>query len=397
MPQAGLSLTERHRLTWGHNSVTFGEQEMAGFTTRPEIRGTFGVVASTHWLASAVGMSVLEKGGNAFDAAAAAGFTLQVVEPSTNGPLGEAPMLVWSEANRRCDMICGQGVAPAAATSAKFRELGLDLIPGTGLLAAAVPAAFGAWMRLLRDYGTMPLAEILGPAIAYAENGYPMAQRISETIGVVADMFRREWPSSATVYLPHGMPPLPGQLFRNPVLAATYRRILAEAGAGSRERQIERARAAWYRGFVAEAIDQFYRREKVLDSSGRRHRGLLTGEDLARWEAPVEAPVTFDYHGYTVAKGGPWSQGPVFLQQLALLQGFDLDDLDPLRPDFVHVVVECAKLAFADREAWYGDPGFVDVPMRTLLSAAYNDARRQLVGREASLEFRPGRPDGRMP
>jgi gamma-glutamyltranspeptidase / glutathione hydrolase len=369
---------------------------MAGFTTRPEIRGTFGVVASTHWLASAVGMSILEKGGNAFDAAAAAGFTLQVVEPSTNGPLGEAPMLVWSEANRRCDMICGQGVAPAAATIAKFRALGLDLIPGTGLLAAAVPGAFDAWMRLLRDYGTMPLAEILAPAIGYAENGYPMAPRISGTIAVVADMFRRWWPSSAAVYLPGGAPPVPGRLFRNRALAATYRRVLAEAGDGPRERQIERARAAWYRGFVAEAIDHFCRVQEVMDSSGRRHGGLLAADDLARWEAPVEAPLTFDYHGYTVAKGGPWSQGPVLLQQLALLQGFDLDDLDPLGPDFVHTVVECAKLAFADREAWYGDPGFVEVPMRTLLSAAYNDARRQLVGERASLELRPGSPDGRM-
>ena len=370
---------------------------MPGFTTRPEIRGTFGVVASTHWLASAVGMSVLEKGGNAFDAAAAAGFTMQVVEPSTNGPLGEAPMLVWSEANRRCDMICGQGVAPQAATIARFRELGLDLIPGTGLLAAAVPAAFGAWMRLLRDYGTMPLAEILAPAIGYAENGYPMARRVSEVIAVVADMFRREWPSSAAVYLPHGKPPEPGRLFRNPALAATYRRVLAEAGDGGREGQIERARAAWYRGFVAEAIDRFCRTEKVFDASGRRHGGLLTGDDLARWEAPVEVPLTFDYRGYTVAKGGPWSQGPVFLQQLALLQGFDLDDLDPLGPDFVHTVVECAKLAFADREAWYGDPDFVDVPMRTLLSPAYNDARRKLVGERASLELRPGHPEGRTP
>src|SRR5271167_2137947 len=370
---------------------------MAGFTTRPEIRGTFGVVASTHWLASAVGMSVLEKGGNAFDAAAAAGFTLQVVEPSTNGPLGEAPMLVWSEANRRCDMICGQGVAPQAATIAKFRELGLDLIPGTGLLAAAVPAAFGAWMRLLRDYGTMPLAEILGPAISYAENGYPMARRISETIGVVADMFRREWPSSAAVYLPGGMPPVPGRLFRNPALAAMYRRVLAEAGDRTREHQIERARAAWYRGFVAEAIDRFCRQEKVLDSSGRRHGGVLTGEDLARWDPPAEVPISFDYRGWTVMKGGPWSQGPVLLQTLALLQGFDLTDLDPLGPDFVHIVAECQKLAFADREAWYGDPDFVDVPMRTLLSAAYNDARRQLVGDRASLELRPGCPDGRVP
>src|SRR6201997_274394 len=238
---------------------------MPAFTTRPEIRGTFGVVASTHWIASAVGMSILEKGGNAFDAAAAAGFTLQVVEPHLNGPLGEAPTLVWSEATRRCEMICGQGVAPAAATIARFQELGLDLIPGTGLLAAAVPAAFSAWMRLLRDWGTMPLAEILAPAIGYAENGYPMARRVSDTIAVVAEMFRREWPSSAAVYLPRGAPPVPGRLFRNPALAAVYRRVLEEAGDGARERQIERAREAWYGGFVAEAIDHFCRRERVLD------------------------------------------------------------------------------------------------------------------------------------
>ena len=370
---------------------------MAAFSTRPEIRGTFGAVASTHWLASAVGMSILEKGGNAFDAAAAAGFTLQVVEPHLNGPLGEAPILVWSEVKRRCDMICGQGVAPAAATIGRFRALGLDLIPGTGLLAAAVPAAFGAWMRLLRDWGTMPLAEILTPAIGYAEKGYPVVERISETIAVMSEMFRREWPSSAAIYLPDGKPPVSGRLFRNPALAATYRRVLAEAGDGTREGQIERARAAWYHGFVAGAIDRFCREENILNSSGRRHAGLLTGDDLALWEPPVEKPLSFDYRGWTVIKGGPWSQGPVLLQTLALLQGFDLDDLDPLGADFVHTVVECLKLAFADREAWYGDPDFVEVPMDTLLSSAYNNARRRLVGDRASLELRPGGPDCRRP
>ncbi len=370
---------------------------MATFTTRPEIRGTVGAVASTHWLASAVGMSMLEKGGNAFDAAAAAGFTLQVVEPHLNGPLGDAPILVWSEARRRCEMICGQGVAPAAATIGHFRGLGLDLIPGTGLLAATIPGAFGAWTRLLRDWGTMPLAEILTPAIAYAEHGYPVVERISETIAAMAEMFRREWPSSAAVYLPHGCPPAPGRLFRNPALAATYRRVLAEAVEGSREDRIERAREAWYRGFVAAAIDRFCRHENVLDLSGRRHGGLLAGDDLARWEAPVETPVSFDYCGWTVIKGGPWSQGPVLLQTLALLQGFDLDDLDPFGPDFVHLVVECLKLALADREAWYGDPDFVKVPLPTLLSAAYNDARRRLVSDRASFDLRPGSPDGRVP
>jgi gamma-glutamyltranspeptidase/glutathione hydrolase len=372
---------------------------MPGFTTRPEIRGTFGVVAATHWLASSVAMAVLEKGGNAFDAAVAAGFTLQVVEPHLNGPLGEAPILVYSAKNRRCDMICGQGVAPEAATIAHFRSLGLDLIPGTGLLAASVPGAFDAWMRLLRDYGTMPLSELIEPALGYAESGYPVVPRIRDTVMSVAELFRREWTSSAAVYLPGGSPPVPGRLFRNPTLAATYRRVVADAlaaGAG-RERQIERARDAWYRGFVAEAIGRFCRTEKVLDASGRRHHGVLTADDMARWQAPVEVPLTYDYRGYTIVKGGPWSQGPVLLQQLALLQGFDLDDLDPVGPDFVHIVTECAKLAYADREAWYGDPNFVDVPIATLLSPAYNDARRRLVGDRASLDLRPGSPDGRTP
>jgi gamma-glutamyltranspeptidase / glutathione hydrolase len=371
---------------------------MAGFTTRPEIRGTFGVVASTHWLASAVGMGVLERGGNAFDAAAAAGFTLQVVEPHLNGPLGEAPILLWSAERRRCEAICGQGPAPAAATIGRYRDLGLDLVPGTGLLAAAVPAAFGAWARLLRDWGTWPLADILAPAIGYAESGYPVVPRITDTIATMAELFRREWPSSAAVYLPDGTPPRPGQLFGNKALAATYRRVLdAAQGAGGREAQIERAHAAWYQGFVADAVDRFCRHQQVLDSSGRRHGGLLTGDDMARWQASVEPPVSLDYRGWTVVKCGPWSQGPTLLQALALLQGFDLDGLDPVGPDFVHIVVECLKLAFADREAWYGDPDFVDVPLRTLLGRDYADRRRRLVGERASLDLCPGSPDGLVP
>src|SRR3954454_19478453 len=248
---------------------------MPAFTTRPEIRGTFGVVATTHWLASSVAMSVLEKGGNAFDAAAAAGFTLQVVEPHLNGPLGEAPVLVYDARTRRAEMICGQGVAPRGAITAHYRSLGLDLIPGTGLLAATVPGAFDAWTRLALDYGTMPIAELIEPALGYAENGYPLVGRIRDTIMTVAELFRREWTTSAAVYLPGGTPPIPGKLFRNPVLAATYRRVLAEseAGGGNRDARIERARDAWYKGFVAEAIDRFCGTQKILDSSGRRHNG----------------------------------------------------------------------------------------------------------------------------
>jgi gamma-glutamyltranspeptidase/glutathione hydrolase len=369
------------------------------FTTRPELRGTFGVVASTHWLASAVGMSMLERGGNAFDAAVATAFTLQIVEPHLNGPGGEVPMLLWSKKKGRVEAVCGQGVTPAGATVAYYRGLGLDLVPGTGLLATTVPGAFGAWLKVLRDYGTLKLADVLAPAIAYAGSGYPLVARIPAAIETVKDFFRQEWPSSAAIYLPGGDVPKTGRLFRNPTIAATYQRVLreAEAAGGDREAQIEAARNAWYAGFVAEAIDKFCRGEAVMDNSGRRHRGLLSGEDMANWRPTIEAPLTYDYHGYTVAKCGPWTQGPILLQQLALLRDLDLDGMDTLGGRFVHTVTEAAKLAFADREAWYADPNFVDVPMASLLGDAYNAERRKLIGESASFELRPGSPDGRKP
>ncbi len=186
---------------------------------------------------------------------------------------------------------------------------------------------------------------------------------------------------------------------RNPALGETYRRIVVEARAAShtREGQIAAARTAWYRGFVAEAITRFCAETSWRDSSGRSHGGLLTGDDLAGWEATTEEPAAHDYHGYTVLKTGPWGQGPVFLQQLALLSGFDLEAAGHLSADYIHTVTEVSKLAFADREAWYGDPGHVDVPLDALLSDGYNAERRTLVGAEASRDLRPGSPDGRKP
>ena len=366
------------------------------FTTRPEILGTFGVAASTHWLATATAMAVLEEGGNAFDAAVAAGFALQVVEPHLNGPGGDMPALVWSAAERRLRVVCGQGPAPAAATVGAFRGLGLDIVPGTGLLATCVPGTVDAWLLIARDYGTMDLARLLRPAIEFAGGGYPLVGHAVATIGSVEALFREEWPTSAAVYLPGGRLPEAGKLFRNPTLARTWTRVVAEAEAagGSREDRIEAARRIFQEGFVAEAIAGFAAGNEVMDSSGRRHRGLLAGDDMANWRASYEEPLTYDYGRYRVAKAGPWSQAPVFLQQLALLKGFDLAGMDPLGADFAHVVVECAKLAFADREAFYGDPAHVDVPMEQLLSDGYNDARRKLVGAEASREIRPGALDG---
>jgi gamma-glutamyltranspeptidase / glutathione hydrolase len=369
------------------------------FTTRPEIAGTFGAVASTHWIASQVGMAVLERGGNAFDAAAAAGFTLQVVEPHLNGPGGDCPIILHSAKLDRQVVICGQGPAPRAMTVARLRgELGLDIVPGTGFLPAPVPGAFDAWALMLRDHGTWRLRDVLEYAIGYARRGAHVVPRICATIETVRPLFESAWPTSAGLWLRNGAT-VPGGLYTNPALAETYERVVreAEAAAGGREEQIEAARNAWYGGFVAEAIDRFGRGFEALDTSGRRHRALLTADDMAGWRATVEEPVRFAYRGRTVLKCGPWSQGPAMLQALALLQDFDIAGMDPVGPDFVHVVAEALKLAFADREAFYGDPDFVDVPMATLLSPAYTDARRRLIGDAASLEFRPGSPDGRAP
>ena len=365
------------------------------FTTRPEIEGTFGVVTSTHWIATAVGMATLEKGGNAFDAAVATAFTLQVVEPHLNGPGGDVPVIVHDTRKGRVEVICGQGPAPAGATIAHYRSLGLDMVPGTGLLAACVPGMFDTWMTVLRDYGTMRLADVLAPAISYARDGHPLVERANATIATVERLFREYWPTSAAVYLRGGKVPETGTLFTNPAIADTYTRVLREAGGlGSREQEIERARKVWSQGFIAEAIDRFCRTQEIMDTSGRRHRGVLTGDDMARWQATIEAPLTYRYGRYTVCKPGPWSQGPVMLQQLALLKHFGLDGLDVTEPDFIHTVVECSKLAFADREKFYGDPDFVAVPMETLLSDAYNDERAKLVHHNASLELQPGSVEG---
>jgi gamma-glutamyltranspeptidase/glutathione hydrolase len=327
-------------------------------------------------------MAVLEQGGNAFDAAVATGFTLQVVEPHLNGPGGDLPAILWP-ANGGPLVLCAQGTAPRAATIGHYRDdLGLDLVPGTGPLSAVVPGAFGGWIALLRDHGTMELADVLRFAIDYAENGYPVLPRIVDAIRKVESLFRDEWTTSAEVYLPA----LRDSLHRNPRLAETYRRLAASAD----------PLAEWYEGFVAEAIVSFQERE-WMDSSGVGHRGLLAEADLREWRASYEEPLAVDYHGLRVLKAGPWSQAPVFLQQLRLLEGFDLAAMGHASAEYVHTVTECAKLAFADREAWYGDPDFVDVPMEMLLSREYAAERRALVGGESSPELRPGGDDPRLP
>ncbi|MFE3115499.1 gamma-glutamyltransferase family protein [Streptomyces niveus] len=365
------------------------------FTTRPTLQGTFGMVSSTHWLASQSAMAVLEDGGNAYDAAVAAGFVLHVVEPHLNGPAGDLPVIL-APAGGDVRVLCGQGPAPGGATIEHYRSLGLELVPGTGPLAAAVPGAFDAWMLLLRDHGTKSLAQVLRYAIGYAEEGHAPVERVGQTVESVRALFETEWTSSADVYLPGGRAPAPGELFRNPALAATWRRLTAEAeatGGDDRVAQIEAARDIWRTGFIAEALIRQSDRP-TLDTSGSRHTGTLTAADLAGWSATYETPATYEWNGWTLCKAAGWSQGPVLLQQLALLPA--VPELPAYgSEEYVHLLTEGCKLAMADREAWYGDAA--DVPLAALLSEPYNTARRALVGEKASYELRPGSPDGRAP
>jgi gamma-glutamyltranspeptidase/glutathione hydrolase len=368
---------------------------MTAFTTRPDIRGTFGTVTSTHWIASAVGMAILEKGGNAFDAAVATAMVLQVVEPHLNGPAGDMPAIIYVAETDETRVLCAQGVVPMAATIAHYRdELGLSLIPGSGLLATVVPGAFDGWMLMLRDHGSMDLADVMQPAIDYARDGHPILPRVANTIAGLADFFRTEWPTSAQTWLPGDQAPAPWSLFKNPDLATTYQRLVDEAKGANREARIDAARALWSKGFVAKAIADQMATACVMDVSETAHSGVMTAQDLANWSATWEAPLSVDYHGWTVFKTNTWSQGPVLLQALQILKGFDLSAMDPNGAEFVHLVTETMKLAYADREAYYGDPDHFDIPVQTLLSETYAETRRALITDRASMDQRPGRIAG---
>ncbi len=370
-------------------------------TWYPLVMGREAMVATEHYLSAAAGARMFAKGGNAIDAAVAATLVEGVVNPHMHTIGGEAPMLIYSADARRVVAINGNMTAPARATIDHYRGLGLTLVPGEGLLAAGVPAAFDALAVALKTFGTLTLAEVAAPAAALCEDGFPMhpglagdgetPQDLSGLIGqasirVNAKKFREKWPSSAAVYMPGGEPPHTGQIVKNPALAKFFGRLIeAEAAARKRGREaaLDAARERFYRGDIAREIVAW------SDANG----GLLALEDLAAFTTRIEEPVTADYRGVTVHKCGPWSQGPVYLQQLRLLEGFDLKALGHNSADYVHTLVEAAKLAFADREQYYADPEFTRVPLEGLLSARYAALRRELIDpRRASMEQRPGDP-----
>jgi gamma-glutamyltranspeptidase/glutathione hydrolase len=377
----------------GEPSQLFGTGR-EGFATRPVIAGRRGVVTAGHYLAAEAGLRLLHQGGNAVDAAVAMGFCLAVLEPQSNGIGGESPMLIHHGPSGRTTALSGQGPAPAAATPAWFAERGMDLIPGDGLTAATIPSQPANWILALAEFGTLPLAQVLEPALELARDGFPMTHGLRRCIAANAARYREEWPGSAALYLPEGRVPDWGDCLRNPDWAATFAGVAAaerDAAHRGRAAGLEAARRHFYEGPAAERIAEFCRDHRFPDASGRANPGLLSFEDLASYRARLEPSVTLDYRGLTVHKCGPWSQGPVFLQQLALLDGFDLAALGHNSPDYIHTSIECAKLAFADREYYYGDPDFASPPLARLLSAEYADARRGLIDpHRASGALRPG-------
>ncbi|MGP5163044.1 gamma-glutamyltransferase family protein [Arthrobacter rhombi] len=364
------------------------------FTTRPTLHGSFGMSASTHWLAAACAQSVLERGGNAFDAAVAAGFVLHVVEPHLNGPGGDmTAVFATAERPEEPVVLMGQGPAPAAATAEHYRGQGLDMAPGAGALAAAVPGAVDAWLLLLRDHGSWNLADVLAYAIDYARGGHRILPRVRDTIVTVADLFTEQWPSSAERWLPDGKLPAEGSLLYNPTYASLLEGLGREAAAGAdRAAGIDAARELWARTVGAEA--EAFLSTPHRHSSGTDHAGVMTAADVAGFRASYEPAATVIFRGHTIAKTGPWGQGPALLLALAILEGYDDEYLDPSTELGAHTILEALKLAMADREAYFGD---TDVPLEYLLGAEYTAQRRNLITERASHDFRPGTVPGYAP
>jgi len=358
---------------------------------RPTVFGRNGAVSSGHYLASEIGIHILRSGGNAFDAAVAAGIALQVLKPHQNGFAGENPMLVWPAGEKKVFAVSGHGPAPRAATIEAMRELGVTAIPGDGFLGAIVPPAFATYMFLLKNFGTLDVAAVLEPAVAVAVDGFAMADDLHHAIARMAPRFRSQWPASAALFLPDGAPPDPGAVFKNPDLGSTLKQLIDSAGGVNRAAGCDTATDLFYRGKIARDILDFATRVPCLDATGEAHTSLLTLEDFSAYQPTLEEPARYSWNGLEVTKCPPWSQGPVLLQALSLLKSFDLQAMGHNTASYIHTVAEAMKLAFADREFYYGDPDHTESPMERLLDDSYATQRARLIDQtSASLELRPG-------
>lgn len=368
---------------------SFGDFNTGSRSFAPRLLGRNGAVASEHYLSCFAARDVLQGGGNAVDAAVAATLVEGVVNPNMHTIGGECPMLIKMVDQPEVVSINGNTVAPAMATPEAFRQRGLIDVPEEGVLAAGVPAALHALVTVLSRFGKLSFHDVVQPALDLASHGFPVHEGlIGQPNFGIRDLRKKilsQWPGSAQVYLPGGEVPDVGDVLSNPALALMFDTLInAEKTAqGGRPQKLTAVLEAFYRGDIAREIHAFV----------KQRDGLLTSSDLDGFETRLEVPVSAEFEHYTIFKCGPWNQGPVMLQALAMLKHFDLERLGHNSADYLHIVIETIKLAFADREQYYGDPEHTEVPIDALLSDDYARLRRDLVDTSvANPEIRPGDP-----
>ncbi len=356
----------------------------------PRIFGRKGAVVSEHYLAANAGADALKAGGNAVDAAVAAVLVEGVVNPHQHSLGGECPMLIQMANSRYPVVVNGNMMAPERATVQQYRNLGYSEVPDVGILAAGVPAAFGSLTTALQKFGTASFEEVSAAARELARDGFPAHPGLIRMpdfgINDLQEQFRTLWKNSADVYLPFDKVPEPGQFLQNSALADWLDSLIAveKSTPGSRAQKIAAVRREFYRGDISAEI------EKHSISNG----GLLARSDLAQFETRLESPVSVQFGNVEVFKCGPWNQGPALLQCLSILKNFPLSQYVHNSVEYLHIVIESVKLAFADREQWYGDPRQVYVPIEGLLSDRYGSMRAKLVNQtHVNSEIRPGDPD----
>jgi gamma-glutamyltranspeptidase / glutathione hydrolase len=353
---------------------------------RPTIMGARHMIAACHYLAAEAGFKILEAGGNAIDAGVATGIALGVVQPEYVNFAGVAPIILYSADENRVVTISGLGTWPKAITTDYFQKRHGGKIP-KGVLRTVVPAAPDAWITAIEHWGTMSFGEVAASAIRFARDGFPVYPLMSEVITEYEADYRR-FPTNTAAYLPKGRPPKPGEIFKQPDLAKTIQFMVDEEkakAAKGRVAGLHAARHAFYRGDIASAIVRFQ----------RENGGLLSEEDMAAFRSGVEPPVSTRFGDIDVYGCGPWCQGPSLLEALNLLDAAELRAAGHNSPAYLHLIAEAVKLAFADRDAFFGDPRLVDVPIDALLSPEYAERRRSLIRRDQALPEMPAPGDPR--
>ena len=349
-------------------------------TTRPPILASKYVVASGHYLATLAGVRILEQGGTVFDAGVAAGLCLNVVQPDMTSMGGVAPIILREARSGLVMTVSGLGWWPRATSASRFGD-GAGLT--TGILTSVVPGALDAWVQTLDRYGTMSFAEVAAPALELAEGGFPVNRFLHDNLRQFAERLAR-WPSSRDVLLASGQPPEMGQRLVQKELAKTFRMLgEAERGAASRQKGLQAVRDLFYTGDIGRQMVRFC---EQMD-------GFLGEDDLAAFRVKFEPPVTTSYRGHTIYGCGPWCQGPVVLQTLNILEGYDLSSMRADPAPALHLIVEALLAAFADRHAYYGDPDIVDVPIAGLLSKTYAASWRDRIDRARAWPAMPNPGD----